>query len=97
MAKIIAGRRVDIYTHQDERLTIALKYRGEPALYLFTNESYQFEHLRNPAWKLEAGTYRLRITVHYERGEIQKDFELCNTGPELEDVKIQPWTTSVTA
>lgn len=97
MAKIIAGRRIDIYTHQDERLTIALKHKGQSGLHLFTNESYKFERGCNPAWELEAGTYRLRITVYYELGEACCDFELGNTGPNLEDVKIAAWLGRVAA
>lgn len=94
MAKIIAGRRIDIYTHQDERLTVALKHKGQSSLHLFTNESYKFERACNPDWKIESGTYRLRVTVYYERGDLSRDFELANTGMNLEDVKIAPWSRS---
>ena len=92
MAKIIAGRRVDIYTHQDERLNVALKHQGQSGIHLFTNESLEFERGCNPAWKLEPGTYRLRVTLYYERGEVHADFEFANTGANLEDVKIQSWS-----
>jgi hypothetical protein len=92
MAKMIAGRRIDIYTHQDERLNVALKHQGQSAIHLFTNESLQFERGCNPAWKLETGTYRLRVTVFYERGEIHEDFEFANTGTGLDDVKLRPWS-----
>lgn len=92
MAKIIAGRRVDVYTHQDERLTVALKHAGQPGIHLFTNESLQFERGCNPAWKLDVGTYRLRVTVYYERGDVHADFEFANTGTTLDDVKIQAWS-----
>lgn len=91
MAKMISGRRIDIYAHQDERLSIAVKYQGHAELHLFTNESYQFERACNPAWALESGSYRLRVAVHYERGEVQQDFELRNTGDNLDDVQIQLW------
>lgn len=92
MAKIIAGRRVDIYTHQDERLNVALKPQDQTGIHLFTNESLEFERGCNPAWKLEPGTYRLRVTLYYERGEVHADFEFANTGANLEDVKIQSWS-----
>jgi hypothetical protein len=92
MAKIIAGRRIDIYSHQDERLTVALKHAGQSEIHLFSNESLQFERGCNPAWKLEAGTYRLRVTVYYERGDVHSDFEFANTGTTLDDVKIQTWS-----
>lgn len=97
MAKIIAGRRVDIFTHQDERLTIALKHQGLPGIHLFTNESLEFERGCNPAWRLEPGSYRLRVAVYYERGEVQADFEFANTGSTLDDVTIQPWSVSQSA
>lgn len=92
MAKIVAGRRVDIYTHQDERLTIALKHQGQSGIHLFTNESLEFERGCNPAWKLETGTYRVRVNVYYERGDVHADFELANTGTTLDDVKLQTWS-----
>lgn len=92
MAKIIAGRRIDIYTHQEERLTIALKHQGKSEIHLFSNESYQFERACNPAWRLDVGSYRLRVSIHYERGEVYRDFEFGNTGTALEDVKIQLWS-----
>ncbi len=91
MAKIIAGRRIDIYTHQEERLNVALKHQGNSAIHLFSNESLEFERACNPAWKLESGTYRVRVTVFYERGEAHADFELANTGATLDDVKIRAW------
>ena len=97
MAKIIAGRRIDIFTHQDERLTIGLKHQGQTGIHLYTNESLQFERGCNPAWKLEPGTYRLRVGVFYERGEVSADFEFSNTGAMLDDVKIKRWSGRVTA
>jgi hypothetical protein len=92
MAKMIAGRRIDIFTHQDERLTIALKHQGQTGIHLFTNESLEFERGCNPAWKLEPGTYRLRVAVFYERGEVLEDFEFSNTGATLDDVTIKRWS-----
>jgi hypothetical protein len=97
LAKMIAGRRIDIYSHKEERLVVAIKHQGSEALHLFSNESYQFEHGRNPAWRLDAGTYRFRVTIHYERGTVHQDFEVGNTGTGLDDVKIRPWRGSVTA
>jgi len=92
MAKIVAGRRIDIYSHQDERLTVALKHAAQSGIHLFSNESLQFERGCNPAWKLEMGTYRLRVTVYYERGDVHRDFEFANTGTTLDDVKIHAWS-----
>jgi len=75
----------------DERIVLAIKHEGLAALHLFSNESYQFDHARNPAWCLDVGTYPLRVTVHYERGRVCRDFELRNTGAGLDDVRLQYW------
>ncbi len=91
MAKMIAGRRLDVYGHQPERLVVAIKHAGSPHIHLFSNESYQFEHSRNPDWRLDSGSYRLRVTIHYERGTVHQQFSLRNTGTSLDDVRIEPW------
>lgn len=92
MAKMVAGRRIDVYTHQDERLTLAIKHAGDSRLHLFTNESLQYERGCNPEWRLDQGTYRLRVTVYYERGDLHADFEVANTGTGLDDVTVKPWS-----
>lgn len=91
-AKMIAGRKVDVHNHDDQQLSVALKFEGEAAIHLFTNESYLFPRWQNPAWRLEIGTYRLRVTAYYERGRAVGDFELANLGTSLDGVRIRPWT-----
>ncbi|RKY10552.1 MAG: hypothetical protein DRP65_06420 [Planctomycetota bacterium] len=91
-AKIITGRKVDVHGHEDQQLSIAVKFDGEPECHIFSNESYQFRRWQNPAWRLEIGTYRLRITLFYERGRSQDDFELRNSGPSRDDVQLRHWT-----
>jgi len=76
-AKMIAGRKVDVHNHDDQQSSVAVKFEGEAAIHLFTNESYLFPRWQNPAWRLETGTYRLRVTAYYERGRAVGDFELA--------------------
>ncbi|MBU4258111.1 MAG: hypothetical protein KKI12_06310 [Proteobacteria bacterium] len=90
-AKIITGRRLDVHGHEDQQLSIAIKFEGEPECHIFSNESYQFQRWRNPAWCLKTGTYRLRVTLFYERGRSQNDFELRNSGPSRNDLRISNW------
>jgi hypothetical protein len=88
-AKIIAGRKVDVHSHEDKQLSIALKFDGESECYIFSNESYQFSRWQNPDWRLRIGTYRLRVTLFYERGRSQDYFELSNSGTSRDDVQIK--------
>ena len=46
LAKMIAGRTVDVHCHSDERLTLAIKEEGDPDLYLFTNEATSTKRAR---------------------------------------------------
>ena len=91
-AKIITGRKVDVHGHEDQQLSIAIKFEGEPECHVFSNESYQFQRWQNPAWRLKTGTYRLRVTLFYERGRSQNDFELRNSGPGRDDLQLRPWS-----
>lgn len=91
IAKMIAGRNVDVHNHDDQQLSIAVKFEGEAALHLFTNESYVFPRWQNPGWRLEIGNYRLRVTAYYERGRAVTDLELANVGTSLDDVQLRPW------
>ncbi len=87
---MIAGRSVDVHSHCDERLTVALKEEGDPDLYLFTNESYAHEKAKNPAWRLPVGQYQLTVSLFYESGMEQRGFRLANLGAARSDVKIEP-------
>jgi hypothetical protein len=74
-------------------MPIAIKYEGDPDCYIFTNESYRPEHNggRNFNWRLTQGRYRVRVTVYYECGYVQRDFELSNDGTSRDDVDLRPW------
>ena len=90
-ARLMQARRIDVHGHSDEPMSIALKFEGEPNCCIFTNESYMFPKWQNPAWCLPPGRYRVRVTVYYERGRTQKDFELRNDGPSGDEVRLLPW------
>jgi hypothetical protein len=84
-ARLTQARRVDVHSHSDERIPLVLKFEGERDCYIFSNESYRYQRLhqelRNPDWRIPPGRYRLRVTVQYERGQVEKDLEFSNEGP----------------
>lgn len=82
--RIIAGRKVDIHTHEPQALVIAMKFEND--VYLFTNESYAYPNWANPNWKLSESRNRIRITVDYERGRETRDFWLRHDKVSLEAV-----------
>jgi hypothetical protein len=90
-ARVMQARRIDVHGHATEPMSIAFKFEGEPDCYIFTNESYVFPRWQNPAWRLEQGRYRVRVTVFYERGFAQQDFELRNGGSSRNDLRLSPW------
>jgi hypothetical protein len=90
VARMLAGRRIDIHNHEDQVMSVAVKFEGTPEIHLFTNESYVFHWWQNPAWSLPQGRHRLRVTVYYERGRAQRDVWLHNTGLTRDDVRIEP-------
>ena len=89
VARMLAGRRIDIHNHEDQVMSVALKFEGVADCHLFTNESYVFSRWQNPAWSLPRGRHRLRVTVYYERGRAQRDFWLHNEGDRRDDVRIK--------
>ena len=89
VARMLAGRRIDIHNHEDQLLCVAIKYEGAPECHVFTNESYASPQGRNPAWALEHGRHRLRVTVYYERGRRRSDFWIHNNGPSCDDLQIE--------
>lgn len=89
VARMLAGRRIDIHNHEDQVMSIGVKFEGAPEFHLFTNESYVFPRWQNPAWSLARGRHRLRVSVFYERERTQRDFWLHNNGGRREDVRIE--------
>jgi hypothetical protein len=94
MAGLVAARKIDVHGHQDERLSVVVKYEGKADCHIFTNESYLFPNWENPAWALPVGEYRLRLTLLYERGRHQQDFKLTNSGSSRDDVRITPFAAT---
>ena len=82
------ARKVDIHSHEDEYIALAVKYEGQPECYIFSNESYLHHAWSNPAWRLNSGKYRVLITVLYERGCVQRAFALANLRTARNSVEI---------
>jgi hypothetical protein len=90
-ARLMQARKIDVHGHATEAMAIAIKFEGEQDCHIFTNESYVFPRWQNPAWRLGPGRYRVRVTIFYERGRAQQDFELRNSGLSRDDVRLSPW------
>lgn len=90
-AGVIYARKIDIYSHDDQRFSVALKYENNSECYLFSNESYSYPpNWQNPGWRLGPGDHKLRITVYYERGHQTRNFILSNKGDSRDDLSIVP-------
>ena len=86
---MMQARRADVHCHEDQQISVAVKFEGSEDCHIFTNESYPFPRWQNPAWRLDRGKYRLRATAYYERGRIQTDFTLSNIGAHRDDLTVQ--------
>lgn len=91
-ARLMQARRMDVHGHHEELISVLVKFEGEPGCHIFTNESYSFPRWQNPVWHLPLGRYRLRVTVYYEQGRAQRDFELRNNGPSRDDIYLAAWS-----
>jgi hypothetical protein len=87
-AKIVTGRKVDVHSHEDEQISLLIKFQGEDQCHIFSNESYRYPRWQNPAWRIPLGTFTVRATVFYERGSEIANFKLVNSGPNLDDVQL---------
>ena len=88
-ARMIAARKIDIHSHEEQQISVALKYEGQPECYIFSNESYLNPAWANPAWRLEQGELRLRVTVFYDRGRASRDFTLKNLGTTRDSLRFE--------
>lgn len=91
-ARLMQARSVNVHSHEDQQISIAIKYDGSLDCHLFSNESYSFLQWQNPSWKLGPGLHRLRITVFYERGRLVKYFLLQNCGTGHGDLAVRAET-----
>jgi hypothetical protein len=89
-ARLMTARKVDIHAHEDEYISLALKYDGQPECYIFSNESYLHPPAwSNPAWRLDPGEYRIVATVFFERGRAWREFTLTNRRTARNSVEIE--------
>jgi hypothetical protein len=88
-ARIISARKVDIHSHEEQQMSVALKYEDQAECYIFSNESYLHRAWVNPAWRLEQGEYRLHVTVFYDRGRATRDFTLKNIGTTRDSLRFE--------
>jgi hypothetical protein len=77
-ARLMNARKVDVHSHEEEYISLAIKFDGQSECYIFSNESYLHPAWSNPAWRLNPGTYRVLVTVFYGRGRAQRTFTLSN-------------------
>lgn len=93
-ARLMNARKVDIHAHEDEYISLAMKYDGQPECYIFSNESYLHHAWSNPAWRLASGQYRVVVTVFYGRGRAQREFTLANLRTARNSVEIEYASTA---
>lgn len=88
-ARLMNARKVDIHAHEDEYISLAVKYEGQPECFIFSNESYLHPPAwSNPAWRLNSGKYRVLVTVFYGRGRAHREFDLTNLRTARNSVEI---------
>ena len=96
-ARLMNARKVDIHAHEDEYISLAVKFEGQPECFIFSNESYLHNAWSNPAWRLNSGVYRVLVTVLYERGRAQRTFTLTNQRTARNSVEIDYASTQESA
>jgi hypothetical protein len=88
-ARFTTARKANVHSHEDQSVSVALKYEGSADCFLFSNESYLFPRWERPEWRLGPGDHRLRITLDYERGREVRHFVLRNVGTSRGDVLLE--------
>ena len=91
-SRLVMARKANVHAHEDQPVSIVLKYDGDPNCFLFSNESYYYPGWANPEWKLGLGEHRLRLTVLYERGREVFYLTVRNSGPSRNDVALESIT-----
>ncbi len=83
------ARTIDIHAHENEYISLAVKYEGKPECYVFSNESYLHPPgWMKPEWRLESGDYRIVVTVFFERGRARREFTLTNRRTARNSIEI---------
>jgi len=88
-ARVLMAQRYDVHNHDNPLLDIAIKYEGNQDCYIFSNESYLYQMWQNPNWRLNNGTYKLKIILYYERGPKEFIFRLRNAGNTRNDLSLE--------
>jgi|SRR5208337_665005 len=74
--------RIDVYPGEEETLDVAVRFNGEPECYGWNNESY-FNNWRTPDWKLDRGTYLVRVVIASSGNKFVGRFRLMNEADPL--------------
>ncbi len=78
--RIAVPYTVNIRSGKEELLDGVVQFIGDDCAYSWSNESYAFDDLRPPHYKLEPGEYLLKVTVYPQNGpESIKEFKLLVT------------------
>lgn len=87
--RLVLARKITVHSHDDQSLSIAVKYENSPDCHLFSNESYLYPRWENPSWKLGPGSHRLRISLLYERPAKPRYYWLHNKGMSRDDLTLE--------
>jgi hypothetical protein len=74
--------RMDVYPGEEEKLDVAVRFRGEPECYGWNNEAY-FNDWRTPDWKLDGGMYLVRAVITSSGSKCIGIFRLMNESEPL--------------
>lgn len=78
--KIVTPSRVDIAVQEEESLDVVARYDHDADCYGWSNESY-LHHWRNPAWRIPAGRYLVRVAIRSGGQSWSGIFRLINDVP----------------
>jgi hypothetical protein len=78
--KIVTPSRVDIGTEEHESLDVVARYDNDLDCYGWSNESYLHDW-RNPAWRVPAGRYLVRVDIRCGGQSWNNAFRLINDVP----------------
>lgn len=89
-SKVPALRFDHIAPGKSARLAVAIKNEGQSEFYAFSNLSYAFDKLDNPAWKIAHSRSPMRVSVTAGNGERSTtEFTLRNPSRRIADFKFE--------
>jgi hypothetical protein len=74
--------RMDVYPGEQETLDVVVRFKGDQECYGWNNESY-FNNWRTPDWKLDRGTYLVRVVIASSGSKFVGRFRLMNEAEPL--------------